>query len=153
VPDRTIRYQGAIIRAHQILLIRHREKETGRSYWILPGGGIEPGETEEECIRREMKEETNLDVRVTSLLDEFSRQDSVYRSFKTYLCEPNMGEASPGFEPEPDSASWYSITEVKWFDLQDETSWNPELIADPYTYDELQRVRKSLGYLPFKHSS
>jgi 8-oxo-dGTP diphosphatase len=62
--NRYTRYQGAIVRNHSILLIRQRENESGRSYWILPGGGIEPGETEEDCVRREMKEETNLDVRV-----------------------------------------------------------------------------------------
>jgi ADP-ribose pyrophosphatase YjhB (NUDIX family) len=62
VPDRDIRYQGAIIRDHQILLIKHTtEKDTGTSYWIFPGGGIEPDETEEDCVRREMKGETNLE--------------------------------------------------------------------------------------------
>ncbi len=147
--ERDIRYQGAIIRDHHLLLIKHRENESGRGYWIFPGGGIEPGETGEDCIIREMKEETNLEVRIVSLiLDELSHPNSVYRSFRTYLCESDMGEASPGFEPEPDAANWYSITEVKWFDLQDETRWDPELIADPYTHDQLQRVRKKLGYLP-----
>jgi 8-oxo-dGTP pyrophosphatase MutT (NUDIX family) len=66
--NRYTRYQGAIVRNHSILLIRQRENESGRSYWILPGGGIEPGETEEDCVRREMKEETNLDVQVSALL-------------------------------------------------------------------------------------
>jgi 8-oxo-dGTP pyrophosphatase MutT (NUDIX family) len=66
--NRYTRYQGAIVRNHSILLIRHRENESGRSYWILPGGGIEPGETEEDCVRWEMKEETNLDVQVSALL-------------------------------------------------------------------------------------
>ena len=147
MPDRTIRYQGAIIRDHQILLIKHSEKGTGRSYWILPGGGIEPGETEEDCVCREMKEETNLEVRIVSLiLDEPSHPNDIYRSIKTYICEPSMDKASPGFEPEPGIE--YTITAVKWFDLYDETGWNPELIADPYTYDQLQRVRHKLGYLP-----
>ena len=95
VPNRDIRYGGAIIRDHHILLIRHRENESGRSYWILPGGGIEPGETEEDCVRREIKEETNLNVRVVSLLlDELSHPESVYRSFKTYLCEPEPEAAA-----------------------------------------------------------
>jgi len=149
VTNRDTRYQGAIVRNHSILLIRHRENESGRSYWILPGGGIEPGETEEDCVRREMQEETNLDVRVVSLLlNEPNPSKSTYRSRKTYLCTPNTGEASPGIEPEPDAASWYSIAEVKWFDLRDESSWDTELITDPLTYDQLQRVRQKLGYLP-----
>lgn len=146
---RDIRYQGAIIRDSRILLIRHREHESGRSYWILPGGGIEPGESEEDCVRREMKEETSLDVRVMSLLlDEPAPLKSVYRSWKTYLCEPGVGEASPGLEPEVEHSDWYSIAEVKWFDLSDESGWGREIATDPLTYEQLQRIRKKMGYLP-----
>ena len=145
---RDTRYQGAIVRDDQILLIRHQENETGRSYWIFPGGGIEPGETEEECVRREIREETNLDVRIVSLLmDEPEPTQSTYLSHKTYLCAPNAGEASPGIEPEPDAASWYSIAEVKWFDLRDESTWGREVVTDTLTYGQLQRIRKKMGYL------
>jgi ADP-ribose pyrophosphatase YjhB (NUDIX family)/RimJ/RimL family protein N-acetyltransferase len=145
---RETRYQGAIVRDNQILLIRHREHESGRSYWILPGGGIEPGETGEDCVRREIKEETNLDVRVVSLLfDEPDPTKNTYISRKTYLCESNSSKASPGFEPEPEAASWYSIAEVKWFDLRDESTWDSELTADLITYGQLQRVRSRLGYI------
>jgi len=148
VTNRDIRYQGAIIRDSHILLIKHHENESGKSYWILPGGGIEPGESEEDCVIREIKEETNLEVRIVSLiLDEPNPTKSTYLSRKTYHCEPNIGEASPGFEPEPEAASWYSITEVKWFDLRNETGWDPELTSDPITYGQLQRVRNKLDYL------
>jgi len=147
--NRNTRYQGAIVRDHHILLIRHREHNTGRSYWVFPGGGIETGETEEECVQREMKEETNLDVRIISLLlDELGHPGGVYHSLKTYLCEPNIGEASPGIEPEPEAASRYSIVEVRWFDLRSEAGWDATLITDPFTHAQLQRVRRQLGYLP-----
>src|SRR4051812_25705926 len=36
------RYQGAIIRDHHILLLKQVEHASGRSYWQIPGGGIEP---------------------------------------------------------------------------------------------------------------
>ena len=65
---REARIQGAIVRQDQLLLIQHRHHPTGQSYWLLPGGGIEGDETEEECVIREMKEETDLDVRVERLL-------------------------------------------------------------------------------------
>lgn len=147
--NREIRYQSAIVRDNQILLIKHREHDSGRTYWIFPGGGIEPGESEEECVRREVKEETNLSVRVVSLiLNEPNPTKSIYKSRKTFLCEPNAGEAKPGIEPEPDVASRYSITEVKWFDLRDEYGWDSELITDPITYGQLQQIRHMLGYLP-----
>jgi 8-oxo-dGTP pyrophosphatase MutT (NUDIX family) len=45
---RDIRYQAAIIHNRQILLIQHREHASGRSYWLLPGGGREADETPEQ---------------------------------------------------------------------------------------------------------
>jgi 8-oxo-dGTP diphosphatase len=144
---RDTRYQGAIVNNHQILLIKHREHKTGRSYWAIPGGGMEPGETGEECVRREMKEETNLDVQVRSLLmDEPDFPGGTYQRLKTYLCEPLKGEASPGFEPEPDAASFYSIVEVKWFSLRSEANWGPEITDDPITYPQLKNIRRILSY-------
>jgi 8-oxo-dGTP pyrophosphatase MutT (NUDIX family) len=99
---RYTRYQGAIIQNNHILLINHCEHKTGRSYWIFPGGGIESGETEGECVQREMKEETNLDVRILSLLfdEPYYYHGRAYQRIKTYFCEPIKGEAGPGIEPE-----------------------------------------------------
>lgn len=146
---RETRYQGAIVRNHHILLIKHQEHESNRSYWILPGGGIEPSESEEECVRREIKEETGLNVKIKlPLMKEPNPSISVYRFRKTFLCEPIRGEAKPGFEPEPDASSLYGITEVKWFDLRDESSWDLDLTTDPITCGQLQRIRQILGYLP-----
>ncbi len=45
----------------KILLIR-RAREPFRGQWAIPGGRIEDHETAEQCARREMKEETGLDV-------------------------------------------------------------------------------------------
>lgn len=41
-------------------MVRH-EKE-GSSYWLLPGGGVDRGETLHDALRREFKEEVTLDV-------------------------------------------------------------------------------------------
>lgn len=151
--NRRTRYQGAIIRNHHILLIKNREHDSGRSYWLFPGGGIEPGETEEECVKREMKEETNLEVQVVSLLldEQVGPEDpgfSQLKNYKTYYCEPLAGEASPGIEPEPEAAGRCSIVEVKWYDLRDETTWGSAVVTDALIYLPLQRLRRRLGYLP-----
>jgi 8-oxo-dGTP pyrophosphatase MutT (NUDIX family) len=144
---RIIRYQGAIIREHHILLIKHTEHASGRSYWLIPGGGIEPDETEEECVRREMHEETCLRVQVHYLLlDEPSTSGGVYKRRKTYLCHILDGEAQPGYEPEVEAATEYGITEVGWFDLRHPTLWNEQILSDPITYPLLQRIRSALGY-------
>jgi 8-oxo-dGTP pyrophosphatase MutT (NUDIX family) len=49
-----------IIDGDKILLI-HRWKD-GKEYHVVPGGGIEPGETETQAAVREAKEETGLDI-------------------------------------------------------------------------------------------
>jgi 8-oxo-dGTP pyrophosphatase MutT (NUDIX family) len=44
----------------KVLLMRIRAPEGGDWFWITPGGGLEPGETEEVGLRRELKEELGL---------------------------------------------------------------------------------------------
>jgi 8-oxo-dGTP pyrophosphatase MutT (NUDIX family) len=144
---RTIRYQGAIIRDHHILLIQQTEYATGRSYWLFPGGGIEPDETEEACVQREMQEETNLRVQVQSLLlDELATPGGIYQRRKTYVCHVLEGDAQPGYEPEPEFAGTYGITAVGWFDLRHPAAWNDQVVQDPITYPQLQRIQAALGY-------
>lgn len=146
--SRTTRYQGAIVLEDRILLAHVHRLSTGEQYWLLPGGGRENGESEAACVQREMLEETCLDVRVERLLlDEPGHPGGVYRRFKTYLCQPVGGEASPGFEPVEEGGGDFEIVEVRWFDLRDDSGWDPELRADPITYPALQRVRSVLGYL------
>ena len=130
-----------------MLLIMHRKNDSGRSYWVIPGGGIEAGESEEECVQREMQEETNLEVSVERLLiDEPGHPDGVYKRRKTYLCRIISGQASPGYEPEPEAAADYSIAEVRWFDLRDADSWIDLVRDDPFTFPQLLNLRQLLGY-------
>lgn len=46
---------------HEVLLMRIRAPEGGDWFWITPGGGLEPGESVEAGLRREMKEELGLE--------------------------------------------------------------------------------------------
>jgi 8-oxo-dGTP diphosphatase len=60
---------GAIVRdeAGRLLMIR-RGQEPARGAWSLPGGRIEPGETDAQAVAREVAEETGLVVRVGELI-------------------------------------------------------------------------------------
>ena len=141
------RYQGAIIRDHQVLLLKQVEHGSGRSYWQIPGGRIEPDETEEQCVQREMLEETRLEVQIDCLLlDEPSPSESIYQRWKTYRCTILSGEALPGSEPEADLVDAYSFTEVGWFDLRHPATWNERLESDSYIESWMRRVRVALGY-------
>ncbi len=46
----------------RVLLFGARDPDDGRVVWVMPGGGIEPGETLEETGRRELLEETGIEV-------------------------------------------------------------------------------------------
>jgi 8-oxo-dGTP diphosphatase len=140
--QRDIRCQGAILRGGEILLIRHRHHDDGRAYWLIPGGGQEPDESEPECVRREMLEETGLEVQVGGLLvDGAFPPGGYYNRFHTYHCTVLRGEPRPGYEPEPDAAAAYAIVAVAWFDLNDEAGWGEEIVSDPYTYPELKHLQ------------
>ncbi len=61
-----MRVAGALARSGRVLLVEHRKAE--RSYWLLPGGRIDAGECAADALKRELREELRLQVRVGELL-------------------------------------------------------------------------------------
>lgn len=61
-----IRVAGVITKGDRLLVINH--ERDGRSYYLLPGGGVEWGETSQVALRREFMEELSLDIKVNQLL-------------------------------------------------------------------------------------
>jgi 8-oxo-dGTP diphosphatase len=142
--DRTTRYQAAIIVDDHILLVRQRITSSEYEWWNIPGGGREGDESEEQCIIREVKEETDIDVKVEGLLiDGPSHPHSGYQRFRTYLCTPVGGEAQPGYEPE---SAVVALIDVGWFDLRDASQLTLEAVNNSITHAMLQRIREALGY-------
>jgi 8-oxo-dGTP diphosphatase len=100
---------GVIVDRGRTVLIR-RGTEPLRGEWSIPGGTIEIGETLEEAVRRELREETGLEVRVLELIELFDRiylengvspwQDKKKPRYHfviaDYLCELIGGEARAG---------------------------------------------------------
>lgn len=59
--------RAVIIQNNKNLLLIHRYKN-GKAYYVLPGGHQQPGETSEQTLLREIKEETNLDIAIDKKL-------------------------------------------------------------------------------------
>ncbi|HEX4250214.1 MAG TPA: NUDIX domain-containing protein [Pseudonocardia sp.] len=122
---------GAVIHDDRgrLLLIR-RGQEPGRGLWSLPGGRVEPGETDHEAVVREVAEETGLRVRPGRLVGRVSRaapSGAVY-DIADYECEL-AGDDVLRPDTDADDARWvtaadyaglplvYGMTEVL-------TEWN-----------------------------
>jgi ADP-ribose pyrophosphatase YjhB (NUDIX family) len=55
-----VRVAALLRRGDAVLLLR--QEKPGQRYWLLPGGGVEEGETLEQALRRELREECDIEV-------------------------------------------------------------------------------------------
>lgn len=60
-----IRVAGILVKEDKILFVKH--KKNGEEYYLLPGGGVDFGESFEAALKREFMEEVNLEVEVDRL--------------------------------------------------------------------------------------
>ena len=96
-----VRATAVLIENGHILLTEQKVSESLSRSWSLPGGGLEIGETLEQCIIREMKEETGLDVAVERLLYVCDRiMDHRHIVHITFAVRRVGGELQVGVEPE-----------------------------------------------------
>ena len=90
---------GAVIKdpAGRLLLIK-RGHEPGAGLWSLPGGRIEPGETDQQAVAREVLEETNLRVECRHLLGtaELPGPGGTVIDVSDYLAVVTGGELAAG---------------------------------------------------------
>jgi mutator protein MutT len=64
---------GAVVVHHGRVLLVRRGKEPLLGRWVVPGGAVELGETLEQAVVREVREETGLTVRPREILTVFDR--------------------------------------------------------------------------------
>lgn len=102
--------RGIVFHKNQILLMRRFR--AGHNYWVLPGGGVEDSETLEECVRREVKEETNIDVEVGRKFYTFQAPNS-YKVTHYFFCKYIAGEVELIGE-EKERSTENDLYEPKW---------------------------------------
>ncbi len=137
-PERPVVGVGAVIvDGRKVLLIR-RGSEPLKGQWSLPGGGLETGEPLEEGLRREVREETGLEVNILNLAgvyDRIMQDDSGKAQFHyvliDYVCTVAGGTLRAGGD----------AAEVRWVD-------EGELDALDITALTLPVIREVLAKLP-----
>ncbi len=112
---------GVVIRDGRALLIK-RGSAPLKDQWSIPGGTLELGESIQEGVRRELLEETGIEVRVGELIEVFDRifrddEGKIQYHFVIvdYLCEAISGEARAASD----------VTDVAW--VNEEDLWNYKL--------------------------
>ncbi len=90
---------GAVIKdADGRLLLIKRGHEPGAGLWSLPGGRIEPGETDQQAVARELLEETGLRVTCGRLVGtaELPGLDGAVIDVRDYVAVVTGGELAAG---------------------------------------------------------
>ncbi|MGY1711117.1 putative glycolipid-binding domain-containing protein [Geodermatophilus sp. SYSU D00758] len=99
---------GAVVldASGRLLLVR-RGREPGRGLWSLPGGRVEPGETLEQAVAREVREETGLAVRVGDVVGSVRvPAGAVVYDVTDLACTPVDDAATPAAGDDADDVTW-----------------------------------------------
>ena len=107
---------GALIFEGSNILLVERAGEPMKGYWSLPGGIVETGERLADGIRREVREETGLEIGALSVFEIFERiiadaegQTEYHYVLIDYVCRPQGGRLAPATD----------VSRVAWVSQQD----------------------------------
>lgn len=101
-----------IINEKEQLLLQQRNKEPEKDCWCIPGGKVEWMETFEDAVKREVKEECDVEINVEKLLgvcDHIVKNEKQHWVSPSFLCRIIEGEPKI-MEPS-------KHVDMKWFDL------------------------------------
>lgn len=118
---------AVVVRDGRVLIVR-RAHEPRKGEWSLPGGHLHLGESLIDAVRREVKEETGLEVQPAAIVETFER---VHRDpdgrvrfhfvIIDFVCESPGGDAVAGSDAE--AVAWVTAAELDAYGV------NPHAVA------------------------
>jgi 8-oxo-dGTP diphosphatase len=125
--------KGLIVKDGNFLMLQ--QKSHGKVWWDLPGGRIKYGEDPIESLKREVFEETKLDVEVEKPIGVwyfFLPDEKIQIICLTYLCKFKSGEINLNKNPDNDE----ELIKYQWFTPQQFLKNSKEALLD----DRLKKV-------------
>ncbi|MBI4488996.1 MAG: NUDIX hydrolase [Deltaproteobacteria bacterium] len=105
---------GTVFAIENRVVLLRRGVEPAMGKWVFPGGYVDRGESVRDAALRETKEESNLDVRLCSLLDVYSYPRSP-NVIVVYAAEVVGGELEAGDESV--EAETFAASQIPWEEL------------------------------------
>ena len=129
---RTIRVAAAIIRKDHAVFATQRGYGDYKDWWEFPGGKIEPGETPEAALVREIKEELDTEIEVEQYLTTVEHDYPAFHlSMDCYWCTMKSGRLTL---LEHEAARWLPIDDLR------QVNWLP---ADIQIIEEIERFDRN----------
>lgn len=121
-PDQPVVGVGAVVTSKGKILLEKRKNQPGKGKWSIPGGVVNLGESLEQAVIREVKEETGLEVGAPCLIDVVSdvsldKNDRAKYHFVIidYFVTAEPGEAIAASDA--DALKWVPFNDVEGYDL------------------------------------
>ena len=132
---------GVVVHRHRVLLIR-RGSEPLKGEWSIPGGMLELGEELAEGVRRELKEETGLEVEpleIVAAFDRITREGTrvkYHYVIVDYVCRRKRGRLKPASDVV--DARWVRREDLPKYHL---TEMATRVILEAFEFFDKQKAR------------
>ena len=114
---KTIRVVAAVIRDKEKIFATARGYGEFKGQWEFPGGKVEPGETPQQALKREIMEELNTEIEVGELIDTIEYDYPTFHlSMDCFWAKVSVGELEL---QEAEAAKWLTKDEL------DSVAWLP----------------------------
>jgi mutator protein MutT len=118
-PRPAIGVSAIIFDEHERVLLIQRGKPPAAGFWHVPGGKLEVGESLVEGVRREVKEETGLDVTIGPIMAVVERRQEGFHyviiDFLAYLIDPANTNIIPA--DDASAAAWVAENELSHYPI------------------------------------